>query len=368
MARLPSSSGYTTTNNYILYRIETTEGTYDSSARKRQVTVNVIFWRTNNYTTHRNGTVYCKINGTTYTSSLSASNSAHIISSSDNTLFSKTIDVYYDDAGNASLSVSAWIVLFATGSTTAADTTSSEQGGSVALTNVGAATVYIWNDINALNPSGVQDNASALFDLSYSDGSSYSNLTNEMDATKPYGTVMTISNIRPYHSYYELDYVNGATHNGSGVYTNTMTTQNHIVEIKMKYKTYTLTVNPNGGSFNGGGTSSINMSPLLQYNSSTWCDVSNYIPVRPGYEFLGFYDANGTIVYDSNGASYSTAHWHYNGTTHVYVYEDNLTVYAQWKPLNIAYLKKDESWVLCNTYVKDNGSWKPAILKNIDKE
>lgn len=235
-------------------------------------------------------------------------------------------------------------------------------------TSVSVPVAVIWNDINALNPSGVQDNASAWFNLSYSDGCSYSNLTNETDATKPYGTVMTISNIRPYHSYYELDYVSGATHNGSGVYTNTMTTQNHIVEIKMKYKTYTLTINPNGGSFNGGGTSPINMSPLLQYNSSNWCDVSSYIPTRPGYEFLGFYDANGTIVYDSNGAAYSTAHWSYNGTTHVYVYEGNLTVYAQWKPANIAYYNKNGNWLLCNSYVKNNGTWKPAIMKNIDKE
>ena len=58
------------------------------------------------YTTYGSGTCYCKINGTTYSSTVSPSQK---ITNSGIDLFSKTLDIYHNNDGAKSLTCSAWI-------------------------------------------------------------------------------------------------------------------------------------------------------------------------------------------------------------------------------------------------------------------
>lgn len=71
------------------------------------VNVKVNFWRTNSvFQTYGSGTIYCKINGTTYSESVSPSQK---ITSSGITLFNKDVSVYHNNDGSKYLDTSAWI-------------------------------------------------------------------------------------------------------------------------------------------------------------------------------------------------------------------------------------------------------------------
>lgn len=98
-------------------------------------------------------------------------------------------------------------------------------------TVTGDLTVYryyhVWVDINIFNPSGVQDSQSAYFDLTVNNTvstSNYYNLVNEPAEggtyNLPYGSVITISNLRPYGDAYTYSSCTGCTEsNGTWTYT-----------------------------------------------------------------------------------------------------------------------------------------------------
>jgi uncharacterized repeat protein (TIGR02543 family) len=140
---------------------------------------------------------------------------------------------------------------------------------------------YIWIDVNILNPSGVQDSKSAYFSLS-NDGTNWdTNLVNESSKSNnlPYGTVLRIKDLRPYYSYYEYASCSGCTYS-NGQWTYTATAPNSMV-IKMKDRTYSLQINPNGGTWNG--TSAVS---TLNKKYSEVTSIS--APTRTGYTFTGF--------------------------------------------------------------------------------
>ena len=58
------------------------------------------------YATYGSGTCYCKINGTTYSATVSPSQK---ITNSGINLFSKTLDIYHNNDGSKNLTCSAWI-------------------------------------------------------------------------------------------------------------------------------------------------------------------------------------------------------------------------------------------------------------------
>ena len=114
--------------------------------------------------------------------------------------------------------------------------------------NLNTINRYFWNDINAYHPDGVTQKG-AKFNLKYSDeGSTRYDLTNEPEPAlyKLYGTIITISNIRPIHEYYKVTGVSGATNIGNGTYQKTVT-DGSIIEIRTAYQEYLLTITPNGG-------------------------------------------------------------------------------------------------------------------------
>lgn len=139
---LPSSGGYNTSNEFIKYRIVIEEGTLNG--RVRPVTIKVQFYRTNSgYTTTRNGVCYCTIDGTKYSQSFSSTSDYAISYNSYTTLFSKTVNITYNEDGTRKLPVSAyWKCEEA--SSGGEGYTSSNQGGSVTLTKIDAvANCYV---------------------------------------------------------------------------------------------------------------------------------------------------------------------------------------------------------------------------------
>ena len=122
-----TSGDMTTSNSHVLYHITIDQGAQSVANNNTNVTVSVYFWRNNTgYTTYGNGTVYCKINGTTYSASVGVSQK---ITSSGITLFSKNLDIGHNADGTKTLDTSAWISIDA-------PLSSSEQSYSQTITTI----------------------------------------------------------------------------------------------------------------------------------------------------------------------------------------------------------------------------------------
>ena len=124
---MATSSTFPTDNQYIKYRIVVTENSTSIPNNTSSVTVKVQAWRTNTgYTTYGNGTCYCKINGSSYSQSISSSQK--ITHNSYTTLFSKTVTISHNADGSKSIYCEAKI--------THDRFTSSYHGFTVALSNI----------------------------------------------------------------------------------------------------------------------------------------------------------------------------------------------------------------------------------------
>lgn len=117
-----------TSNQYVKYRIDVTQEDGNVIENYTPVTVNVIAYRTNTgYTTYGTGTIWCKINGTVYSASISSSQK---ITNTGITLFTKTVNIPHNIDGTKILYVSAWL------SIPGAGLSSVEQGFNCALTMI----------------------------------------------------------------------------------------------------------------------------------------------------------------------------------------------------------------------------------------
>lgn len=171
-----------------------------------------------------------------------------------------------------------------------------------------------WNDVNVLNPAGTQDYASGYFDLYTSeDGAWRYNLTNEdTNMTHTKGTYFQVQNIRPYYDYYELNYVDGHDSTpAAGAYRKIFDAEGEIMNVRMKYRNYTLTINPNGGSYNGSTsnttvTQAFNTTYTLKYPTRTNYVFSHWSASR-GSNF-NEYGLNMT-VYNNNSNGTVTHQW-----------------------------------------------------------
>ena len=126
---MATSSALSTSNKYIKYQITVNEGAANIEENYSYVEVGVDFYRTNTgYTTYGTGTVYCRINGTLYSESVSLDQK---ITNSGVQLFAKGLNIPHNDDGTKTLSVTAWI--------DHSQVTSSEQGFSVDLATIARA-------------------------------------------------------------------------------------------------------------------------------------------------------------------------------------------------------------------------------------
>ena len=128
---MATSGAMNTSNDRVKYKITITQNSQNVNSNTSNVTVSVRFYRTNTgYTTYGSGTVYCKINGTTYNASVTPSQK---ITNSGIVLFTKTLNISHNANGTKTLTTSAWINLNT-------PLTSSEQSYSQALTTIPRAT------------------------------------------------------------------------------------------------------------------------------------------------------------------------------------------------------------------------------------
>lgn len=104
-----TSGEMSTSNSHVKYNISISTNWQSVGENYSSVKVKVNFWRNNSgYTTYGTGTVYCKINGTTYSAGVSPSQK---ITSSGITLFEKDVAVPHNNDGSKYLETSAWINL-----------------------------------------------------------------------------------------------------------------------------------------------------------------------------------------------------------------------------------------------------------------
>ena len=154
--------------------------------------------------------------------------------------------------------------------------------------------------------------------------------------TKWYGTNLVLSSTQPTRTGYTFggwntnstgtgtNYVSGATYTGNAALA---------LYAKWNGSSYTLKINPNGGSISG-NTEEQTMSPNLILGTTNWNDIRSYVPTREGYTFLGYYSQpgeGGDLVYDASGLAVQGAYWSGSGTSAKYNNMTDLTAYAKWR-------------------------------------
>lgn len=135
---MATSNAFSTDNEYIKYTVSVIQNSQNITKNISSVTVKVNFYRTNTgYETYGSGTVYCKIDGVTYTAPVTASQK---ITSSGIDLFNRTLNITHKSNGAKTLTVSAWI--------SHSRVSSSEQSYTQALTTIPRATTPVLSNSN----------------------------------------------------------------------------------------------------------------------------------------------------------------------------------------------------------------------------
>ena len=125
---MATSSNFSTSNQYIKYRIVVTENSTSIPNNTSSVNVKVQAWRTNQgYTTDGAGTCYVNIDGTNYSSSWEYGDKP-LTYNSYTVLFDKTVTIPHNADGSKTIYVSAYI--------SHARFSSNSQGFNVALTTI----------------------------------------------------------------------------------------------------------------------------------------------------------------------------------------------------------------------------------------
>lgn len=105
---MATSSNFSTTNQYIKYRIIVTENSTSVANNTSNVTVKVQVWRTNTgYETYGSGTCYVTIDGTQYSQAITTSQKFTYNSYTE--VFNKTLNIEHNSNGSKTLYVSSYI-------------------------------------------------------------------------------------------------------------------------------------------------------------------------------------------------------------------------------------------------------------------
>lgn len=190
---MATSGALSTSNQYVKYKITVTQNSQNVTANTSNVTVSVRFYRTNTgYTTYGSGTVYLKINGTTYTASVSSDQK---ITSSGIVLISKTLTISHNADGTKTLNTSAWISLNT-------PLTSSEQSYNQALTTIPRATAPTVNVSSANMGASITITMSRASDtfthtLRYVFGAQTGTIGSGLGTSTSWTIPLTLANIVP---------------------------------------------------------------------------------------------------------------------------------------------------------------------------
>lgn len=189
---MATSSAMSTTNDKIKYKITITQNSQSVANNTSNVTVSVRVYRTNTgYTTYGTGTVYCTINGTQYTESITSSDK---ITSSGIVLFSKTLNIAHNADGSKTLATSARI--------THDQFSSSSQSYSQPLTTIPRATTpkVSASSVNmGASVTITMDRASSSFDhtLTYKFGSATGTIGSDLATSKAWTVPLSLASQIP---------------------------------------------------------------------------------------------------------------------------------------------------------------------------
>jgi len=124
---MATSSNFSTSNQYIKYRIIVDENSTSIANNTSNVTVRVQVWRTNSgYTSYGTGTCYCTINGSNYSQSITTSQKFTYNSYTE--VFNRNLNISHNADGSKTIYVSAYI--------SHSVFSSSSQGFNVTLSNI----------------------------------------------------------------------------------------------------------------------------------------------------------------------------------------------------------------------------------------
>ena len=185
---MATSGALSTSNSNIKYKITITQNSRNIANNTSSVTVSVRFYRTNTgYTTYGSGTVYCKINGTTYSESVTSSDK---ITSSGIVLFTKTLNITHNADGSKRLTTSAWI--------SHDQFTASEQSYSEDLVTIPRATTPTVNDSDidlgtSITISTPRASSSFTHTLKYSFGGSTGTIATGVGTSKAWAPPVSLA-------------------------------------------------------------------------------------------------------------------------------------------------------------------------------
>lgn len=189
---MATSSAMSTTNDKIKYKVTITQNSQSVANNTSNVTVSVRVYRTNTgYTTYGTGTVYCTINGTQYTESITSSDK---ITSSGIVLFSRTLNISHGADGSKTLATSTRI--------THDQFSSSAQSYSQKLTTIPRATTPTLSASSVNMGASVTINmarASSSFDhtLTYKFGSATGTIGSDLGTSKAWTVPLSLASQIP---------------------------------------------------------------------------------------------------------------------------------------------------------------------------
>lgn len=225
---MATSAALSTSNSNIKYKITITQNSQSVSNNTSNVTVSVNVYRTNTgYTTYGTGTIYCKIDGTTYSASITSDDK---ITSSGITLFSKTLTIEHNADGTKTLATSAWI--------DHSQFSSSAQSYSQKLTTIPRATTPTVSSTSVNLGSSVtitMDRASSSFDhtLRYSFAGSSGTIGSDIGTSKEWTVPLSLADKIPKATSGSLiiycDTYNGSTKIGTKSVTITVKVPSSVV-------------------------------------------------------------------------------------------------------------------------------------------
>ena len=206
---MATSNAMSTSNDNIKYKITVVENSQSISANTSNVTVSVKVYRTNTgYTTYGTGTVYLKINGTTYSEALTSDDK---ITSSGITVIKKTLNISHNSDGSKTLNTSARF--------NHQQFTSTEQSFNVALTTIPRATTPTVNVTSAdmgtsITVSMPRASSSFTHTLKYSFGNASGTIGSGLGTSKAWTIPLTLANQIPKSTSGYL-YITCDTYSGS---------------------------------------------------------------------------------------------------------------------------------------------------------
>ncbi|MBQ8279478.1 MAG: hypothetical protein IJZ23_06830 [Roseburia sp.] len=189
---MATSSAMSTTNDKIKYKVTITQNSQSVANNTSNVTVSVRVYRTNTgYTTYGTGTVYCTINGTQYTESITSSDK---ITNSGIVVFSKTLNIAHSADGSKTLATSTRI--------THDQFSSSAQGYSQPLTTIPRATTPTLSASSVNMGASITINmprASSSFDhtLTYKFGSATGTIGSDLGTSKAWTVPLSLASQVP---------------------------------------------------------------------------------------------------------------------------------------------------------------------------